>query len=224
MFVHFGTPKKITELQTPNRALNRVNREDVKMVLIDDEQFPYLGLLKQHKFNIDTLNDVTSLTTLEAYDVILCDINGVGKNFSEKYQGAYLVKEIYKRYPFKIIISYTCLNFDARYNEYLKYADFSIKKDNESEEWVEKLDMAIDMVSNIEKRWIRIRDYLLDNNISLYNVMLLENNLVCSIENGEKKGFPSTKLIKNLSSEIKSILISFAGSIAVKLLLPYEQN
>ena len=220
IFVHLGTPKRITELHTPNRALNKLKREDVKMVLIDDEQFPYLELLKQHKFNIDTLDDVTSLTTLEAYDVILCDLNGVGRRFSEQYQGAYLVKEIYKRYPFKIIISYTGITFDARYNEYLKYADFSIKKDIESEVWVQKLDMAIEMLSNIEKRWIRIRDYLLDNDISLYDVMLLEDNLVRSIEKGEKEKFPSDKLMKNLGSDTKSILTSFAGSVAVKLLLP----
>lgn len=220
LFIHFGTPKRISELHTPNRAFNKLKREDVKMVLIDDENFPYLDLLRQHKFNIDPLDDVTSLTTLDAYDVILCDLNGVGKKFSEQYQGAYLVKEIYKRYPFKIIISYTGISFDARYNEYLKYADFSIKKDIESEVWVQKLDMAIEMLSNIEKRWIRIRDYLLDNDISLYDVMLLEDNLVRSIEKGEKESFPSDRLMKNLGSDIKSILTSFAGSVAVKLLLP----
>lgn len=220
MFIHFGTPKRISDLHTPNRALNKLKRENVKMVLVDDAQFPYYDLLRQHKFNIDTLNDVTSLTTLEAYDVILCDLNGVGKKLSETYQGAYLVKEIYKRYPFKIIISYTGISFDARYNEYLKYADFSVKKDVESEVWVEKLDMAIDMLSNIEKRWIRVRNYMLDNNVSLFNVMLLEDNLVKSIEDGEKDKFPSSKLITDLGKDLKEVLISFAGSAAVRLLFP----
>lgn len=190
------------------------------MVLIDDEQFPYLDILKQHKFNIDTLGDVTSLTTLEAYDIILCDLNGVGKSFSEQFQGAYLVKEIYKRYPFKIIISYTGISFDARYNEYLKYADFSVKKDIESEVWVEKLDMAIDMLSNIEKRWYRVRDYLLENDVSLFNVMLLEDNLVRSVEDKQKESFPAKKLIKSLGADLKSVIISFAGSAAVRLLFP----
>lgn len=218
MFVYFGSPRRISKLHTPSRALNKLKREDVKMVLIDDEEFPYYDLLRQHKFNIDTLNDVTSLTTLEAYDVILCDLNGVGKKFSEMYQGAYLVKEIYKRYPFKIIVSYTGISFDARYNEYLKYADFSVKKDVESEVWVEKLDMAIDMLSNIEKRWIRVRDYMLDNNVSLFDVTLLEDDLVKSIEAGEKEGFPSNKLIANLGADLKDVLVSFAGSAAVRLL------
>lgn len=218
MFFYLGTPKRISDLHTPNRAMNKLKRENVKMVLIDDDQFPYYDLLKQHKFNIDTLSDVTSLTTLEAYDVILCDLNGVGKKFSETYQGAYLVKEIYKRYPFKIIISYTGISFDARYNEYLKYADFSVKKDVESEVWVEKLDVAIDMLSDIEKRWIRVRDYMLDNNVSLFNVMLLEDNLVKSIDDGEKEKFPSKKLIGDLGNDLKEVLISFAGSAAVRLL------
>lgn len=220
MFIHLGTPKQITELHTPSRVINKLQRENVKMVLIDDEDFPYLDLLKQHKFNIDTLNDVTSLTTLEAYDVILCDLNGVGKQFSKIYQGAYLVKEIYKRYPFKIIISYTGISFDARYNDYLKYADFSVKKDVESEVWVEKLDLAIDMLSNIEKRWKRVRDYLFDNNVSLFDVMLLENNLVESVEKGNKDDFPLNKLTSNLGKELKDVLISFASSAAVRLLFP----
>lgn len=220
MFLHLGSPKKITELRTPDRTLSKLKREDVKMVLIDDEVFPYLDLLKQHKFNIDTLNDVTSLTTLEAYDVILCDLNGVGKKFSEKFQGAYLVKEIYKRYPFKIIISYTGISFDARYNEYLKYADFSVKKDVESEVWVEKLDMAIDMLSNIEKRWERVRDYLLANNVAVYDVMLLEDNFVKSVEDRQKDKFPSNRLAKRLDSDLKNVITSFASSVAVRLLFP----
>ena len=119
MFIHFGKPKQITELHTPERVIAQMKREDAKMVVVDDQDFPYLDILRQHKFNIDTLNDITSLTTIEAYDVVLCDLNGVGKSFSRQYQGAYLVKEIYKRYPFKIIISYTGISFDARYNEYL---------------------------------------------------------------------------------------------------------
>lgn len=220
MFLHIGTPKRITELHSPTRVLNKLARESVKMVLIDDEDFPYLDLLRQHKFNIDTLSDIKSLTMLEAYDVVLCDLNGVGKSFSEEYQGAYLVKEIYKRYPFKIIISYTGISFDARYNDYLKYADFSVKKDVASEVWVEKLDMAIDMLSNIEKRWNRVRDYLLDNNVSLYEVMLLEDNLVGSIEKGNKDEFPSKRIVENIGGDLKDILISFAGSAAVRMLIP----
>ncbi len=220
MFIHFGKPRQITELHTPGRVIAKMKREDVKMVVLDDEKFPYLDILKLHKFNIDTLNDINSLTTLEAYDVVLCDLNGVGKAFSEQYQGAYLVKEIYNRYPFKIIVSYTGISFDARYNEYLKYADFSLKKDIESEKWVEKLDMSIEMLSNLEKRWTKMRDFLLNNNVSLYNAMLLEDNLVKYIETGSKDEFPATKLLNGIRGDIKDVLISFAGSAAVRLLMP----
>ena len=219
-FIHFGTPKRISELHTPQRALNKLKREDVKIVIIDDEQFPYLELLRTHRFSIDTLDNISSLNIIEAYDVILCDVNGVGGNFSEQFQGAYLVKEIYKRYPSKIIISYTGIRFDARYNEFLQYADFSLIKDVDSEVWVEKLDMAIDMVSNVEKRWNRMRDYLLENNVSLYEVMLLEDNLVRSVEKGQRDCFPSLKLIENIGPDLKNAVISFAGSAAVTLLFP----
>ena len=109
---------------------------------------------------------------------------------------------------FKIIISYTGISFDARYNEYLKYADFSVKKDVESEVWVEKLDMAIDMLSNLEKRWQRVRDFLLANSVSLYDAMLLEDNLVRSVEERKKDAFPEKRLTKNLNSDLRDILLS----------------
>ena len=102
----------------------------------------------------------------------------------------------------------------------MKYADFSVKKDIESEKWVEKLDMSIEMLSNIEKRWTKMRDYLLNNNVSLYNVMLLEDNLVKYIKSNRKKDFPSTKLLNGIGGDLKDVLISFAGSAAVRLLMP----
>ncbi len=219
-FIYFGTPKRISDLHTPSRILGKLKREDVKLAIIDDQDFPYLDILKQHKFNIDTYEDLENLASLNAYDIILCDINGVGKKFSQQYQGAYLVKEIYKLYPFKIIISYTGISFDPRYNEYLKYADFSVKKDIDSEDWVEKLDKAIDMVANVEKRWNRIRDFLLSNNVSLLNVLLLEDDLVRKIERKETQNFPSSKLTVNINEDLKQMLISFAGSAAVRLLIP----
>lgn len=219
-FLYIGTPKKISDLQTPGQAIGKLKREDVKLAIIDDEEFPYLDLLRQHKFNIDTYKDIDNLASLNVYDIILCDVSGVGKKFSEKYQGAYLVKEIYKLYPFKIILSYTGISFDARYNEYLKYADFSLKKDIDSEEWVDKLDVAIDLVSNVEKRWNRIRDYLLADNVSLLDVLLLEDDFVRKIQRGKTKKFPSAKLTTNIRDGLRQMLISFAGSAAVQLLIP----
>ena len=66
----------------------------------------------------------------------------------------------------------------------------------------------------------RMRDYLLENNVSLYEVMLLEDNLVRSVEKGQRDCFPSLKLIENIGPDLKNAVISFAGSAAVTLLFP----
>ena len=49
-------------------------------------------------------------------------------NSMKIFQGAYLVKEIYKRYPFKIIIAYTGSRYDPRYNEYLNMQNIILLK------------------------------------------------------------------------------------------------
>ena len=57
-----------------------------------------IDILQRHKFDIDKFDDIENIESLNAYDIILCDIQGVGTKFNTSYQGAYLVKEIYKRY------------------------------------------------------------------------------------------------------------------------------
>lgn len=193
---------------------NNVERKDVKIAIIDDESFPLKETLLQHKFNIDVFHDVTSIDQFAGYEIILCDIQGVGKQFSQKYQGAYIVNEIYKRFPFKVLMSYTSKSTDITFNKYLHYAEFSIKKDADSEEWVEKLDTAIKLVSDPENRWIRTRNYLLEKGVSLFELALLEDEYVRHIiENKPFDDFPPKKLRGKITDEIETILKDFTNII-----------
>ncbi len=216
---YIGKPKNISDLNTPSLRITPLKRSDIKIGVIDNEPFEMMEVLQSHKFDVNECGDVASLDSLQAFDVILCDIQGVGLRFNKTFQGAYLIKEIYKKYPFKVIIVYSGKTFDARYNEYLKYAEFSIKKDADSEEWVEKLDKALELINNPSNRWIKIRDYLLKNNVSLFNLALLEDDYVDRILNKKSfEDFPNDKTGKNLQGDFKEILKSFAINTMKKLI------
>ncbi len=213
-FRYIGQLKDISALNTPSLKLKELKRSDVKIAIIDDEPFEKLDLLKQHEFNVTKFDDVEVIDTLQAYDIILCDIKGVGIKFNPTYQGAYLMKEIYKKYPFKTIIAYTGIRYDARYNEYLKVADFSVKKDVSSEEWVEKLDKAVDLINNPRYKWERIKKYLLEKDVPLFSLALLEDEYVERIlTNKGFHDFPSNRIKKQLDGDVRAVLQSLTANL-----------
>lgn len=220
MFYTIGTPKNITTLNTPNLRLKGVERKDVKIAIIDDEKFDYLEDLKFHGFDIHHFPDIETIDSLLAYEIILCDIKGIGKKFKSKYEGAHVMKEINKKYPFKTIIAYTGYTYDATFNSYLKIADNVLKKDLDRDEWIEQLDFAMKLATDPIKRWIKIRDYLLSHEVSLFNLALLEDEYVGLIMNkGDFSKFPSSKTTKGMPSDLRAVLQSFTGSLLFKLII-----
>mgnify|MGYP003044278137 FL=1 len=219
-FLFWKRFKTISDLRTADLKLKKVRRSDVKIAIIDDEPIEIMDILKSHKFNIDLIPKIESINILGEYDIIICDIHGVGEAFSKEFQGAYLVKEIYKQYPFKIIISYTGITYDARYNEYLKHAEFSLKKDVSSEDFVEKLDAAISLIQDPVHRWNKIKNYLVENDIQTYEIALIEDDFVRRLlSNQDFNDFPKKKIQKNIDSNLRAVLQSFAANILSKILI-----
>ena len=219
-FLFWKRFKTISDLRTADLKLKKVRRSDVKIAIIDDEPIEIMEILKSHKFNIDLIPKIESINILGEYDIIICDIHGVGEAFSKEFQGAYLVKEIYKQYPFKIIISYTGITYDARYNEYLKHAEFSLKKDVSSEDFVEKLDAAISLIQDPVHRWNKIKNYLVENDVPTYEIALIEDDFVRRLlSNQDFNDFPKKKIQKNIDSNLRAVLQSFAANILSKILI-----
>ena len=219
-FLFWKRFKTISDLRTADLKLKKVRRSDVKIAIIDDEPIEIMDILKSHKFNIDLIPKIESINILGEYDIIICDIHGVGEAFSKEFQGAYLVKEIYKQYPFKIIISYTGITYDARYNEYLKHAEFSLKKDVSSEDFVEKLDAAISLIQDPVHRWNKIKNYLVENDVPTYEIALIEDDFVRRLlSNQDFNDFPKKKIQKNIDSNLRAVLQSFPSNILSKILI-----
>jgi DNA-binding NarL/FixJ family response regulator len=211
--------KGISELNIPSTLLKKINRSQIPMIIIDDNKFMYQEILQAHDFNIKHVEDIDAINFVNDYEVILCDINGVGKKFGSRFDGAHLIAEIRKKYPFKYIIAYTGHTHDPSYTKYLMKADSVINKDVSTDEWIEELDIAITNTVNPINKWQKIRNYLIENKVEIQLVAKLEDEYVRAIiSNKDLTNFPNNRNVKNLSSEIKEILISFSRSIIFKLL------
>lgn len=211
-----GKRYSLNDLKTAQLTLRRPKRELVKILIIDDDEFLYKEELRVLGYNIQYLDDVQNLDVVSAYPIIISDIKGVGKYMKMDKGGASLLKELKKKYPFKAYAAYSGSTFDASYNTFLKGVDI-IKKGGLPEEWSDNLDYLINKVTNPVDRWCMLRDYLLQHNVGLMEILKMEHEYVDIVLNkgGDFSHFPSSSVQKGLTSDI----IKTIGSLAIDLII-----
>ena len=156
--------------------------------------------------------DIRSLTDVAGYDLILCDIRGVGKFFQSDYEGAYLVKQLKEKYPNKIIVSYTADSYNPKYENYLKYADAIVPKGTTLEDWDSLLSQLIRDLANPVKQWKKTRKALFDANVSTILVAKYENQFVKAVQKGNFESIKKLYAQKDDSiSEIMSGLFKIVS-------------
>lgn len=207
----------IKDLQNNYVLKNTINnnvRSKVKILFIDDQELPILDILKEQKFNISYKSDISDMYDLEGYHIICSDIRGIGTKLFPKFEGAYLIKEIKKRYPGKYVIAFTGSTYDLTYNDYFKLADNTIKKGTSSEDWIDILDVAIEKHLNPIEKWKKIRKSMLEEyDLDTQFVADIESEYVKAIKNKDCKSFE--EFVDNLddtSNEgYKEIVVSILG-------------
>ena len=218
MYLFLGKPKIVSHLKAYRAPFQGKDRQRVPIAIIDDQEFPYLQLLRDHHYNIQTFPDIQDVRVLSEFPIVLCDIRGVGKTFSTHFEGASLISETRKFYPTKIIIAYTSQSYDPSYSPLLQQADDQFKKDLDSDDWIEHLDAAIEKALDPTAQWTRLRDILLKKDVPLWQLMQLEDEFVCYITH-KQPTFPRERTAKALSSEARSLLTDFAGSVVAHLIV-----
>lgn len=169
MLFRFRKFHVINELSLSTQTFKPAQRGEFKIAIVDDEVFLYLEQLRRLGFNITTYKDVTDLNMLSSYDVIISDIKGVGKDFNSEFEGAFLLRELKKKYPYKGFAAYTGSAFDIRINTFLVDIQI-IKKDITIDEWCNAIDSLIRNISDPKTVWNRIRKDLLDKEVSLLDL------------------------------------------------------
>jgi CheY-like chemotaxis protein len=195
-------------------------RENIKILIIDDDEEEnvknLVNDLRNYGFNIILTYDIADISMVQDYNIIICDIKGVGKNLNSQFEGAQLIKEIRRKYPDKYLIAFTAYTLDVTYNIFFKECDMVVKKDISTDEWVNKLDDIIKLLLDPIKRWQRIRLYLVNKEISTEIIYKIEKAYIKSIQKHNNRyldRFLTYKNIPEIVNNIIQLLIPFVNVI-----------
>lgn len=188
--IHFPRPPVLHEIEASYRrstAMRDVStlRASVDIVVIDDNPFSAENNLKNSGFKITALRDILQVQEVADYSIILCDVNGVGISLSQDTQGAYVIEEIKKIYPEKIVIAYTAGSAASKIVQRARMkADSYLRKDASIEEWRDLLDQQITRLADPIVTWKQLRLRLLAKDIELVDLLELEAVYLKNIAKG----------------------------------------
>lgn len=170
----------------------------VSIAVIDDEAFAPQSNLASYGYRITPLGDIRDIADVAKYQIVLCDIIGVGRFFDASIQGASLIAEIKRSYPEKVVIAYTGAAMNDRSARIATArADRILRKDAPIEDWIELLDEMSKEATDPHVIWNKIRSRFVEMGISSKDVLMLEDAYVRDVKSGAAR-------LSNLSSTAQS--------------------
>ncbi len=192
-------------------------RRFVKILIIDDNEFGPEVFLKKNGYQIQHKLDIDSIQDVEPYDIVLCDISGVGKKLGYTKEGAFIIREIHNSYPNKRVIAYTAYTFDTNYNEYFSFADFVAPKDLSIDDWINVLDEQVKKSIDPVEQWMKIRNNLIEKNVSTLEIAKIEDRYVKAVKNVNFDKFCAFIDRKNI--KLTTVVKDFLSSLCAKVIL-----
>ena len=225
MFFKFKNFKSVTDLdefvrtRLAQKAIITL-RPKLQIAVIDDQDFSPLHNLQNHQFNITPYKDVPSFDILQGYQIIMVNLQGVGRGLDPTLQGAHVIREIRKNYPDKFIIAYTGGAAQELLAPSIELADRFTQKDTSIENWIELLDDIIYDLANPAYVWKRLRPRLLEIGMTPINLAILEDRYVRCFE-GDVSNYEINieKLEEenDISPEVREIIQSLTGSGIIEM-------
>lgn len=204
--------KQISELKDLS-IVNTQNikrlRERTKILIIDDQPFGYLESLRKNSFNLFQREDIESISDCADYEIVICDIRGIGKKLESEYEGAYLASQIKKSYPDHYVMIYSANDYNADYQKFFDTVDDYVSKGEDTSFWSELFDNAIEQRLNPVKLWEKTSIRLIKAGISTKTLLKIESAYVKSILKKDESNFRkiiSDKSLSNYSTELNSLL------------------
>ncbi len=178
--------RKVGMNDAPNHFRNRV-----KIAIIDDEGVSegLLKSLRNHNFIVQDYEDIENVDQLAAYDVVICDVNGIAKKINPEKQGLALINELHKNYPQKALAVYSGKTHKL---PELPEGVSVIDKDADIDTWVRKIDNLIARVANPFILWTLTAHKLVDVGVPSSLIASVEDDYVGRIINKQSfVGFPA---------------------------------
>jgi hypothetical protein len=131
------------------RAFSDVPFETVvqraRILVIDDQEFPYLTLFRRDNYTVEKWNDVKNLPKIESgfYDLLLLDLQGVGRAVAGADEGLGVLKHLKSVRPFQLVLAYSNAEFQVRYQPFFQLADGVLQKTADYFEFKREVDALL---------------------------------------------------------------------------------
>lgn len=187
--------------------MHRNLHKTCRILIIDDDlaeeknNYVFESQLKYLKnqlgLDITTKADLHNMRDAEGYDIIVCDIDGVGLKLGGN-NGIWLLNEINKEYPDKILVLYSNYNQEIRKLNRIKNSAFDIWDKSElidnhikngQDGFADKIKTTMNYFADPSRRWQQLRNKMLSTEISIHEVAMLESYFVKSIIKNDKNIF-----------------------------------
>ena len=162
----------------------KIPRETIKVYVIDDEGFDINMLYDLGYKNIRKKIQFESMDEYEDYDIILCDIEGIGINVDVDKQGLAVAEQIKDVYPEKVVLLYSGKNVET-FGEMPKNLDGYLRKQSSMSELAKSLDAYYKQSIDPINVWKKTRDEMLNNKVSTKTVAFLEDRYCRSLLEGK---------------------------------------
>lgn len=183
------------------------NRRNVRIAVIDDEPFKPLENLLAEGFSISSLGEYCEMRALRDYQIIVCDVDQVGKDKNPNEHGAAVISEIKRVFPEKKVIVYTGLTGNVKKLRLAKErADEYIPKTKSLSIWAQTLDALIEECLNPSMLWSCSVEKLRENNVSSKEIVFIEDKFVRAILKKDKSYLKSARNV--VSNEYSKNIIS----------------
>ncbi len=216
-FVSIESVEKQTSRKLRNLAVDK-KRAAIQIGVIDDQNLPARDNLLNYGYKVIEVGDINRISDIQDYQIVLCDVMGVGMAFDPNGQGAELIKQIRKQYPNIYILAYTGnLMSNPQAVIAKERADSFIDKDADLEKWSEILDEYIDNVLDPVENWKRTRKNLIEIDTPTLEIIELESAYAKDISANDKS---FTNLKKRIGSGGTSgVIKSIIGGLITQALL-----
>jgi len=112
----------------PDTPLDEI-RKRARILVIDDSEFFYLGLFQRDGYTVEKWDDIKDLAKVESgyFDVLLLDIEGVGRSLSSD-QGLGVLRHLKQVRPTQLVVAYSSADWSLKYKAFFDLADASLAK------------------------------------------------------------------------------------------------
>lgn len=199
---------------------DRERRALIPIAVIDDEAFKPEQNLRALGYDIKIIGDIKNLDEVSSYNIILCDLQGVGKYMDSRGQGAFIIDELKRNHPEKFVIAYTGGSpDDAITLKAQDVADLFIIKDADIDQWRDKLDLLIGFLCDPVEVWRRQRVALVDADVATLDILKLENAFVRSIKGRNEYVYKAFLESTGIGHDVRAIAQSLIASGIFKVLI-----